>query len=84
MANADLSEFLEIAKPRGRQCAIQAAAPQLSDEDRDSVMAAIAQPRNIFSSAVIEEWFKRRGLRVSANAVHAHRIEKCSCFRANE
>lgn len=76
---ADLSEFLALGTPKRKPCQVAVALGKLDGQDKVNATHAIAQQRTLISGGVIERWFKEHGLTVSANSVHAHRVNRCSC-----
>ena len=76
-AEQDLSEFLELSKPRRQECSMSTATAALSDEDRVKLKAAMAAP--VVSHAAISKWLAVRGHKVAAHTVGRHRNRVCSC-----
>ena len=80
----DLSEFdeIEVAKVISKKppCLVAAALEQLSDEDRETVVAVMERSQDRVSNQTIAEWFGRRGVKIEWQSVRNHRSGRsCRC-----
>ena len=79
----DLSEFSEIkskkVKCRRAACKVGETASKLKDEERAQLLAVVAKDAGEFPGSVVAAWAEKRGLDLTHQAVHFHRVGKCSC-----
>lgn len=62
---------------KGPDCAVGAAISALNSEEREGLMAALSMPA--ITAKAIQEWLKRRDLRVPHTTVARHRRGDCKC-----
>lgn len=79
-ATPDLTEFFKLSHPRRKPCPVAHALEQVSEEEGQQLLAALAADKGIITAGAIEQWLKKRGLTGTAAAVASHRREACRCF----
>lgn len=79
-AEPDLSEFRALSKRADQRnpCKIGQALEALPRDQRNQLVAALADPAHITVGA-IATWCEVRQLDVSVSAVSSHRRRKCKC-----
>lgn len=60
-----------------KPCTIVQYLDQLSDEEREGVKQAMANP--VINGSTIASWFERRGMPLKGASVQRHRNYRCSC-----
>lgn len=70
----DLSEF---ERRRDTRCVIGKFMPELTDDDREKVQAALDADH--ISLVAIADWLTKRGLKTSPATVRTHRLGRCRC-----
>lgn len=78
-AQADLSEFFKLSRPKRKPCSIGFAFSQLPDVEQSQLQAALDTDQGIITNAAIEGWLKKRSLESTVSAVVTHRKGRCSC-----
>lgn len=77
-ATVDLSEFLNLSRPRS-SCVVAAALAGLADEERAQLVAALAEPA--ITHTAISKWLKAREQKSSEQTIRRHRNRECCCER---
>jgi len=73
----DLSEFKNLVQVK--PCIVGRWTATLSDEEREKLDAALAEPD--ISTSNVHRWAQARGAEFRLNAVFTHRRKACSCNR---
>ena len=73
----EIGEEQERTQPN--RCPVAKVLPEMDKDDRADLEAAMANPalRHVANARALE----RRGHRVNANGIAAHRGESCACAR---
>ena len=74
----DLSEFRESERPN--KCAITHRIASLSDDERETLAEALAEPD--ITTASIYRWLNKRNVKVNWNTVDRHRKGECRCGKS--
>jgi hypothetical protein len=77
----DLSEFYRLSNgARRKPCSIAFVLDQITPEESEQLIAALAVTKEIITASAISQWLDARGLVVSIPAISTHRQRRCVCY----